>query len=55
MALVQCLLAHGADITALDREYQTTPRVWAETAAQVTNNPACLEVARLLGEKEAEV
>ncbi len=49
-AMVKCLLDHGANWQALDAEHKTTPQVWAETAAVVTNNPNCHEVAKLLSE-----
>lgn len=48
LAMVQCLLDHGANWQAVDAEHKTTPQVWAETAAVVTNNPKCQEVAALL-------
>lgn len=53
-AMVRCLLEHGADIKAVDEEYGTTPQVWAETARQITNNPECDGVAKLLAERLAE-
>jgi hypothetical protein len=45
---VELLLAAGADHHAADRQYGSTPRSWAETAIEVTNNPACAAVATRL-------
>jgi ankyrin repeat protein len=46
--MVVLLLERGADPTLRDRQHDGTPRDWAETAVQVTNNPACAAVAELL-------
>ncbi len=51
LAMVTLLLDHGADVDALDTEYRTTPKVWAETARRVTNNPDCEAVAALLAQQ----
>jgi len=48
LRMVQILVAAGADPTLLDEEHKTTPLVWAETSAEVTNNPKCTEVAEWL-------
>jgi ankyrin repeat protein len=48
LAMVELLLARGADRTLLDDEHHNTPAGWAEVAAGVTNNAACLAVAKLL-------
>jgi ankyrin repeat protein len=48
LRMVQILVAAGADPALLDEEHKTTPLVWAETSADVTNNPKCTEVAEYL-------
>jgi ankyrin repeat protein len=48
LRMVQMLVAAGADPSLLDEEHRTTPLVWAETSAEVTNNPKCSEVAEYL-------
>jgi hypothetical protein len=48
LAMVELLLARGADPTLLDDEHRTTPQTWAEVALGVTNNPACRAVAERL-------
>ncbi|MEM1048725.1 MAG: ankyrin repeat domain-containing protein [Pseudomonadota bacterium] len=48
MAMVRMLVENGADITALDNEYETTPQTWAEVAIEVTDNQDCAEVAAYL-------
>jgi len=48
LRMVQMLVAAGADPSLLDEEHRTTPLVWAETSAEVTNNPKCIEVAEYL-------
>lgn len=50
LAIVECLLAHGADVTAIDEEYGTTAQVWAEVARKITNNPACDAVAQRIAD-----
>jgi ankyrin repeat protein len=49
LEMARMLVAAGADTTALDEKYEAPPRGWAETAATVTNNPKCVEVAAWLG------
>jgi hypothetical protein len=49
LEMARLLVEAGADAPALDRQYDNTPRGWAETAATVTNNPKCAEVAAWLG------
>lgn len=49
LPMVELLLAAGADPTLRDRQYDSTPAGWAETSAEVTGNPRCVEVARRLG------
>ena len=46
--MVKLLVAHGADLQARDAEHEATPRGWAETAARITGNPACMDVAAWL-------
>jgi ankyrin repeat protein len=46
--MVQCLLDHSADTAAVDEEYRTPPLSWAKAARQVTNNPECDEIVRIL-------
>ncbi len=50
LAMVQRLVAAGADPTALDQQYRNTPQGWAETAIGVTNNPKCRDVATFLAD-----
>ena len=50
LAMVQCLLEHGADTSAVDEENKTTPLIWAQTARRITNNPACDDVAEHLAQ-----
>lgn len=45
LPMVELLLEAGADPTARDEQYDATPRGWAETSIEVTNNPACAAVA----------
>lgn len=51
--MVELLLARGADPRARDRQYDATPAGWAATAVEVTNNPACRDLAKLLAAAEA--
>ena len=46
--MVQLLVEHGADPRARDGEHDNTPRGWAETAARITGNPRCMDVAAWL-------
>ena len=48
LAMVQLLVASGADISARDDEHHETPRGWAETAVTVRNDPNCRAVAEYL-------
>ncbi|MEP5728919.1 MAG: ankyrin repeat domain-containing protein [Sulfitobacter sp.] len=48
LAMLKCLLEHGAPTDALDKEHKTTPLVWAQTARTVTNNEKCSDVAEFL-------
>lgn len=48
LEVVKLLVAAGADIRALDHEYQNTPEGWARAAIEITNNPQCAEVAEYL-------
>ena len=50
--LVDLLLERGADPALRDRQHDGTPRDWAETAVEVTNNPACSAVAERLAKAE---
>ena len=47
-AMVELLLAHGADPTITDRQYDGIPAGWAETAVEVTNNSSCGPLAARL-------
>jgi len=48
LRMVQMLVAAGADRSLVDEEHKTTPLVWAEVSADVTNNPQCRDVAEYL-------
>ena len=50
LEMVKLLVAAGADIRALDREYQGTPEGFARAAIEITNNPQCAIVAEYLAE-----
>jgi len=50
LEMVKLLVAAGADIRALDREYQGTPEGFARAAIEITNNPQCAVVADYLRE-----
>jgi ankyrin repeat protein len=50
LEMVKLLVAAGADIRTLDREYQGTPEGWARAAIEITNNPQCAVVADYLRE-----
>jgi ankyrin repeat protein len=52
--MVELLLARGANPNLRDHQHDATPRAWAATAAQVTNNPACGAVARRLEQAGTE-
>lgn len=46
--MVKLLAEHGADLRARDGEHDNSPAGWAETAARMTGNPACMDVAAWL-------
>ena len=46
--MVKLLVAAGADIHALDHEYQGTPEGWARASIEITNNSQCAAVAEYL-------
>jgi ankyrin repeat protein len=48
MEMVKLLVEAGADIRARDEQYDAVPAGWAETAVEVANNPAAVEVAAYL-------
>jgi len=48
LRMVTLLVEAGADRTVRDAEHDGTPLGWAETSIEVTNNPACAEVAAYL-------
>ncbi len=48
LVMVKLLVGAGADIAARDQEHDGTPLGWAETAIDVTNNPACRAVVEYL-------
>ena len=48
LRMAEILLAAGADVTALDAQYNATPAGWAQTSVEVTNNAACTKVAEFL-------
>lgn len=48
LEMVKLLVAAGADIRALDREYNNTPEGFARASIQITNNPQCAAVAEYL-------
>ena len=48
LRMLTLLLQAGADRAVRDEEHDGTPLGWAETSIQVTNNPACAEVAAYL-------
>ena len=50
LEMVKLLVAAGADIRALDREYRGTPESWARAAIEITNNAQCAVVAEYLRE-----
>ena len=51
LPMVKRLVAAGADVAALDAQYEGTPHGWAQTSATVTNNPRCAEVAAFLASR----
>ncbi len=46
--MAKLLVEHGADLHARDGGHDNTPRGWAETAARITNNSSCMDVAAWL-------
>ena len=44
LEMVTLLVEAGADRFTRDAQYDGTPRGWAETSIEVTNNPACADV-----------
>jgi ankyrin repeat protein len=52
LEMVKLLVAAGADIRALDREYQGTPESWARASIEITNNPQCAIVEGYLRSPE---
>jgi ankyrin repeat protein len=48
LEMVKLLVAAGADIRALEPEYNNTPEGWARAATEITNNPRCAAVAEYL-------
>jgi len=48
LEMVRLLVLHGADLQARDGEHDNTPLGWARTAATITNNPGCMDVAAWL-------
>jgi len=51
LAMVMLLVESGADVHARDAQYDGTPLGWAETAREITNNPACDDVASYLRDR----
>ncbi len=52
MAMVELLVEAGADLSARDERHDSTPWGWARTAAEVTNNAACVAVTEYLEGRE---
>jgi ankyrin repeat protein len=48
LRMAKILVAAGADLNARDKEHNGTPAGFARVAIEVTNNPACREVAEFL-------
>lgn len=48
LRMVKLLVGAGAGIDARDEEHDGTPLAWAQTAIDVTNNPACRAVVEYL-------
>ena len=46
--MVKLLVEAGADLTARDDQYNGTPRGWAATSLEVSNNPDCAGVVAYL-------
>jgi hypothetical protein len=41
LEMAKLLVEAGADINALDRQYEGTPAGWADTSITISNNPGC--------------
>jgi ankyrin repeat protein len=54
LKMVRLLLGAGADPAARDDEHNGTPLGWATTSIEVSNNPACAEVAAFLERGETQ-
>jgi ankyrin repeat protein len=52
--MVELLLERGADPTLRDHQHDGTPRDWAKTSVEVTNNPACAAVSERLARAEVD-
>jgi ankyrin repeat protein len=50
LKMVRLLVAAGADLHALDREYNGTAEQFARVSIEVSNNPKCAEVVEYLRE-----
>jgi ankyrin repeat protein len=48
LRMVKLLVGAGADCAARDEQYDATPRGWAETSIEVSNNPDCAQVVAYL-------
>jgi ankyrin repeat protein len=48
LRMAKILVAAGADLNARDGEHHATPAKCARVAIEVTNNPACRDVAEFL-------
>lgn len=48
LRMAQLLVEAGADLNALDREFNGTAQRWAQVSIEVSNNPKCAEVAEYL-------
>jgi ankyrin repeat protein len=51
--MAEILIAAGADPRARDQQYDATPKGWADTSLEVTNNPACAALATYLSALDA--
>jgi ankyrin repeat protein len=51
LPMIKLLLTAGADVNALDAQYENTPRGWAATAIEVTGNRRCGEVVAFLDQQ----
>ena len=55
LRMVKLLVSSGADVSIRDRDHGATPARCARVAVEVTNNPACQEVADYLEALERSV